>query len=176
MSMVFCYDILTSERSSVLKLKIEAERKFWVRVLPRRYLENGGNEITQWYIWFYPPVRIRVENFDNCFLTIKIGKKTGEDYELETGIPKFISKILAKFRRHNKVRKTRYSVGNLELDVFVAQLKDLVLIDFEKKTGKEVLEIPSDLEVEEVTGDSRFRNHNLAKMDEIPEEWKCKII
>lgn len=159
-----------------MKLKVEKERKFLVRVLPEKYLERGGNEITQWYICFKPPVRVRVENFDDCYLTIKTRKKRGEDYELEGEIPKFASENLAAFRKGNKVRKTRYALGVLELDVFCGQLAGLVLLEFEKKTGRESFEIPSDLKVVEVTGDKRFRNHNLAKLDCIPDEWRCEIV
>lgn len=158
-----------------MKLKIEDERKFLVKVLPEKYLNLGGKEITQWYVGIDPPVRVRVENFDDCYLTIKIKKRPGVNREYEQEIhPKFADS-LARFRKFNKIRKTRRYIGNLELDVFYVQLYGLVILEFEKKTGQEVLEIPSDILAEEVTGDERFDNHNLAKLDAMPEKWKCEI-
>src|SRR3989344_7383728 len=104
-----------------MKLKIEDERKFLVKRMPRKYLNLGGKEITQWYISVDPPVRVRVENFDDCYLTIKIKTKPGVNREYEQGIhPKF-AKSLARFRKFNKITKLRSYIGNLELDVFFAQ-------------------------------------------------------
>ncbi len=155
-------------------LKIEGERRFLVKRMPGFYLKNGGKEITQWYICFDPPVRVRTEDFHSCYLTIKIGEEP--DYELEGWIPENALSVLATARKGNKIRKTRYHISNFDLDVFLAGLGGLVLMEFEKKSEGDVPKIPLDILVEEVTGDSRFRNHNLAKLDSIPKEWRCEIV
>ena len=159
-----------------MQLTIEDERKFLVKRMPRSYLEKDSREITQWYICLDPPTRVRVENFEDCYLTIKIEKEAGKDSELEGGIPKNALPALAAVRKGNKIRKTRYFIGNLELDVFLAQLDGLVLLEFERKSREDILVMPLGFIVEEVTGDERFRSHNFAKLDSIPEKWKCKIV
>ncbi|MBI2041960.1 MAG: hypothetical protein HYT20_03000, partial [Candidatus Nealsonbacteria bacterium] len=131
---------------------------------------------TQWYVCVDPPIRVRVENFDDCFLTIKIGSELGKDYHLEGGIPKLALPGLTAARKENKIRKTRYHVHNFDLDVFYDRLEGLVLLEYEKKSEEDFPKIPLGFLVGEVTGDPRFRNHNLAKLDSIPKEWKCKIV
>lgn len=159
-----------------MELKIEAERKFLVKKMLRSYLENEGKEITQWYICTDPPVRFRVENFKDCYLTIKIKKDVGENYELEGPIPKRAVSVLALARKHNKIYKTRYPIGILELDVFLSKLNGLVLLEFERKSKEDIFKIPLGFVVREVTGDERFENHNLAKLESIPNEWRCEIV
>lgn len=159
------------------KFETEGERRFWVKRMPRFYIENEcQKEITQWYICLDPPIRVRVENFDDCYLTIKIGDEPGKDYELEVSIPKLALPMLATARKHNEIRKTRHPVSNLNLDVFLPSLAGLVLMEFEKKLEGDIPKIPLDFSVVEVTGDPRFRNHNLAKLDSVPEDWKCVIV
>lgn len=159
-----------------MKLNIEDERKFLVKRMTGKYLRLRGKKITQWYIGMDPPVRVRVENLDECSLTIKIKARPGVNKEYIQEISFLLSERLAKFRKFNKIRKTRRDIGNLELDVFYVQLHDLVILEFENKTGKDTFVIPSDMVVEEVTGDERFDNHNLAKLDAIPDEWRCEIV
>lgn len=159
-----------------MKLKIENEKKFLVKALPRSYLEYPSKEITQWYISIDPPIRVRVENFDTYYLTIKIKQKPGVNREYEQEIHRTFANTLLRVRKFNKIRKTRHLIGILELDVFLAQLGGLVLLEFEKKSKDDAFEMPTGIMTEEVTGDPRFENHNLAKLDAIPEEWRCKIV
>ena len=159
-----------------IKLTTEDERRFLVKRMPRNYWQNAGTEITQWYICFDPPIRVREEGFHDCYLTIKIVDESGKDFHLEGNIPKLALTGLAAIRKGNKIRKIRYHISILDLDVFSAELEGLVLMEFEKKSGDGIPKIPLNFSVEEVTGDPRFRNHNLANLDSIPEEWKCKII
>lgn len=158
-----------------MEFKIEEERRFLVKRLPASYLQAGSREVTQWYICMRPPVRVRVEDFEDCSLTIKIRKALDENYELQDAIPKEAIVIFETARKHNKIRKTRYFIGLLELNVFYDQLEGLVLLEFERKSDKDVLAIPLDILVEEVTGDERFDNHNLAMLDNILEDWRCRI-
>lgn len=163
-----------------MKLKMESERKFLVKKMPRSYLKNRSKEITQWYICLDPPIRVRVEDFEDCCLTIKTDGEIREGYkkrsELNGEILKDAAFNLAAFRKHNKIRKTRYLIGVLELDVFLAQLEGLVLLEFERESDNDAFEMPADILAEEVTCDERFENQNLIKLDCTPEEWRCEII
>ena len=161
-----------------MKFDIERERRFLVKRMPRRFVENCGKEITQWYICLDPPVRVRIEDFDDCSLTVKIDKDPdlGERYELEDDIPKDAILALAKAKKGDKIRKTRYQIGNLELNVFCGILGGLVLLEFEIKSEEDVFLMPFGFLAEEVTGDERFEGHNLAQLDCIPDDWKCEII
>jgi len=50
------------------------------------------------------------------------------------------------------------------------------MLEFEKKSKKDILEMPAGFLVREVTGDERFSNHNLSGLDMIPSEWRCEIV
>lgn len=156
-----------------MKAMIENERKFRVTRGFFGGLEDGV-EITQGYLSVDPPVRVRVENFTDSFLTIKIKKEPGINYEATEEIPEEIGKELMAAHKYRKVRKTRYRIGRFEIDVFLAELEGLVLIEFEQKFSGEPMEIPPGFEVEEVTGDERFENHNLCQLSELPAEWRCQ--
>lgn len=146
-----------------------------VKRMPEQFLNGDSKEITQWYIGINPPVRVKLENFHNCYLTIEIKKEPGVNYKLEDDIPASALSALAGARRFHIIRKTRYNVKNLELDVFHAELEGLALLGFKRKYKGEIFEIPIEFLVEEVTADERFDNHNLAMLDRIPEEWGCEI-
>lgn len=159
-----------------MKVQIEDERKFLIKKLPRKYLNIPGKDITQWYLWLHPPIRVRIENLEDCYLMVKIKIRPGVNWEFMKTISGGFADWLTRFRKFDKIRKTRRNIGNLELDRFYTQLWGLILLEFEKKPGSGTLEIPSDIVFEEVTGDERFSNHNLIKLSDIPEEWRCNII
>lgn len=157
-----------------MEVKVENERKFRAIKVFLDDLTNGV-EITQGYLSVDPPIRIRVENFEDSFLTIKIKQAPGINLEVEGEIPLRIANLLMGAHKYHKVRKTRYKMKGLEIDVFYGELAGLVLVEFEYKDGVEC-EIPTGLLVEEVTGDERFSNHNLCQFDKIPEEWRCEVV
>lgn len=163
-----------------MELTVEDERRFLVKSMPLDIiLNNDRSIIEQWYICLDPPIRVRAVKIDdniNYYLTIKIEKEPGKDYELEVVISKSNISILAGARKYNAIAKTRYHIGNFDLDVFYNQLGGLVLIEFEKKSENDVPKISLDFSVVEVTGDERFRSHNLIKLDSVPEEWKREIV
>lgn len=158
-----------------MEVKIENERKFLVKRGPVSTLTTG-QEITQGYLAVNPPIRIRVVDFEDCCLTIKIKEKPGINLETEWEIPLALAKHLIVFHKFHKIRKIRYKIGRLEVDVFLGELEGLVLIEFEQKYQGEPLEIPPEFIVEEVTGDERFENHNLCQLDTIPDEWRCQDV
>lgn len=158
-----------------MKVGIEDERKFRVIKAVLNKLENGV-EITQGYLCIDPPVRVRIENFEDSFLTIKIKQAPGINLEFEWAILLRDANLLMVVHKYHKIRKIRYKIGRLEVDVFLGELAGLVVIEFEQKYPGEPFEIPADFLVEEITGDARFSNNNLCRLDKIPEEWRCRDV
>lgn len=156
-----------------MKVQIEDERKFLALVAPVSALSNG-KEIVQGYLCDDPATRIRIIDGKKGFLTIKIKEAAGKNYELEEELELDAAQKLLNSHKYNKILKTIYFLGRLEVHVFYHKLKGLVLLEFEKRFPDETVEIPLGFEVREVTGDERFDNHNLAKLDSLPKEWKCK--
>lgn len=154
-----------------MQIKIEDEQKFLVLSAPLGTLENGV-EILQGYLCEDPPIRVRIENGQRCFLTIKLKKAPGSNLQFEAKISLYVARNLLEAHKYNKIFKTRYRAKRLEVDVFHGRLAGLVLIEFEKKSPEEKAEIPTGFIVQEVTGDERFENHNLAKLDSIPDDWR----
>jgi len=159
-----------------MKVSIEDERKFRVIEGPISTLTNGA-EITQGYLCIDPPIRVRVVDFDECVMFIKIKESAGRNFEFaDDNLSLKDAMKLMSAHKYHKIRKTRYKIGRLEVDVFLGELVGLVLIEFEQKFPGEPFEIPADFLVEEVTGDPRFENHNLCQLDKLPEEWRCQRI
>ena len=159
-----------------MKVSIEDERKFRVIEGPVGTLTNGA-EITQGYLCIVPPIRVRVVNFDECVVFIKIKDGPGRNFEFSDDnlSLKDAMKLMGAHKYH-KIRKTRYKIGRLEVDVFLGELEGLVLIEFEQNFSGEHFEIPADFSVEEVTGDTRFENHHLCQLDKLPEEWRGRHV
>lgn len=109
-------------------------------------------------------------------MTIKIKQAPGINLEFEEAILFHITQLLMGAHKYHKIRKTRYKIGRLEVDVFYGELAGLVLIEFEQRFPGEHLELPKNFLVEEVTGDTRFENHNLCQLDKIPDEWRCQLV
>lgn len=158
-----------------MKAKIENERKFRVIKASLDCLENGA-EITQGYLSVDPPIRVRVENLEDSFLTIKIKQAPGINLEFEEAIPLRIANLLMGIHKYHKIRKTRYKIGRLEIDVFLGLLNGLVLIEFEQKFPGEQFKIPANFLTKEVTGDEAFENHHLCQLDKLPDGWRCQDV
>ena len=158
-----------------MKVRVENERKWLVSRVNLKCLENGV-EMTQGYLCVDPPIRVRVENFEDSFLTIKIKEAPGINLEFEVEIPKQFAEKFMRSCKHYRIRKTRYKIGRLEVDVFYGELAGLVLAEFEQSFPGEKIEIPKSLVVKEVTDDEQFLNHNLCQLNELPKEWMCEFV
>lgn len=138
---------------------MEIERKFKVTKYDHRRLGHG-EEIRQGYLSVLPEVRVRIKG-KTATLAVK-GEGTLERQEFEYVIPESDARKLLRMSGH-KITKIRHRVGILEVDVFLGKLKGLVLAEAELKKKTDTVKKPSWLEWEEVTGDERFLNHNLAR-------------
>ena len=96
--------------------------------------------------------------------------------EFEVEIPKQFAEKFMRSCKHYRIRKTRYKIGRLEVDVFYGELAGLVLAEFEQSFPGEKIEIPKSLVVKEVTDDEQFLNHNLCQLNELPKEWMCEFV
>lgn len=155
-------------------MKIENERRFLVTALAPDILKRGIH-VRQGYLGIDPPVRVRIENNQKGFLTIKLEDVEGK-LELEYEIPFREAELLLGARKHHLIEKMRYRVDRFEVDIFLGRLGGLVRAEIELEFSGEEIEIPRGLTVREVTQDKRFENHNLAQLDNLPKEWRCKIV
>ncbi len=149
----------------MVSVGLEIERKFRVtKYDPGRLVE--GVHIRQGYFGCSREVRVRIAGL-NGTITIK-GEGTIERREFEYAIPPEDAKQLLQMT-DAQVEKARYKFGTLQIDVFAGRLRGLVLAEVELKDRGERIEKPTWLEWEEVTGDDRFLNRNLARHG-IPQE------
>ena len=155
---------------------IEIERKFLVSNLNAcLQLHTKSKRIVQGYLSFDPARTVRVRKTDTkAFLTIK-GKSnaTGDTrFEWEKEIPENEATQLLDLCLGQTIRKTRYFIPHksnmFEVDVFSGKLQGLVIAEVELSADDEQLDLPIWIG-EEVTGDPRFYNSDLANNGLKPE-------
>jgi adenylate cyclase len=157
----------------------EIERKFLVHDAPEDLKQQPHENIRQGYLAIAADgteARVR-EQGDASFLTVKSG--SGETRtEVELPIPAKTFASLWPLTRGQRVRKVRYHVPHddrtIEIDVYRRKLKGLVVaeIEFPSEEAAAAFQPPEWLG-EEVTGDERFNNKNLA-CHGLPEDVACE--
>ncbi|PIQ92875.1 MAG: adenylate cyclase [Parcubacteria group bacterium CG11_big_fil_rev_8_21_14_0_20_39_14] len=162
-----------------MKVEIENERKFLVRAAPLKTLVNGVG-IAQGYFSAHWPaiVRVRIENNKRGFLTVKIKTAPDRKIEMESRIDIQTARELLN---HTTLclRKTRYKIGRLEIDVFHEELEGLVLAELELESVeqmKEEVSFPPGFVVQEVTGSDWFDNHELARRRRVDAGWLYEMV
>lgn len=148
-------------------MAVEIERKYLVTGDSWRAAVESQSRIMQGYLseGGRATVRARVKG-DKAFLTIK-GATTGisrSEYEYEIPVAD-AEQMLAELAVSSVIDKTRYGVrqGNhvWDLDVFAGDNVGLVMAEVELGSEDEAFEMP-DWAGEEVSGDGRYFNSNLA--------------
>jgi adenylate cyclase len=140
-------------------MPVEVERKFLVLEHDPSRLRDG-QAIEQGYLSFEPMVRVRVRA-GRATLTIKgLGLKRRAEYEYPVPLDE-AQDLLALCTA--RVVKTRYVVGNLEIDVFRGRLGGLVIAEVEGMEADQPITPPDWLKWIEVTDDARYQNVNLAR-------------
>ena len=148
-------------------MPLEIERKFLVDSTEYK-LGAKAIEITQAYLAVEKnlAVRVRIEGV-RASITIKSKKSERVNLEYEYSIPLDEAKsmmILSPFPAIEKTRHTLEHEGHTwEVDEFYGENKGLVVAEIELDEENEQFEKPHWLG-EEVTGDFRYLNSNLAKM------------
>ncbi len=153
----------------------EIERKF----LPegdgwKRAVDGPGRRIRQGYLSSIHErtVRVRVKG-EEAWIAVKgttIGASRPEfEYPIPLGDATFLLDSLCE---KPLIEKTRYLVRGdgcvFEIDEFHAENAGLVLVEVELRSEDQAVELP-DWIGEEVTGDPRFYNSNLARH---PRAWR----
>ena len=148
----------------------EIERKFLVSNLDECLQHHTNSKsIIQGYLSFDPARTVRIRKTDaRSFLTIKgkSNEKGDTRFEWEKEIPENEATLLLDLCLGGTIRKTRYLVPHqshlFEVDVFSGKLQGLVIAEVELSADDEQLDLPTWIG-EEVTGDPRFYNSDLAK-------------
>jgi len=148
-------------------MKFEIEKKFLVK--NNSWKKNAkGNKICQGYACMNAfNLRIRIEDYQLAFLTIKEKSNEITRKEFEYPIPLTDAKELLEILCSEPyIEKTRYKIefkGYLwEIDEFHGENRGLVLAEIELKHENELFLIPN-WAGEEVSHDPRYYNSNLAK-------------
>ena len=146
----------------------EIERKFLV-VTPPSFARGAGKRIEQGYLAVEEAgteVRLRTKG-DRLFLTVKRGAGL-ERLEAETEIDKKQFDDLWPMTAGRRLTKVRHEIepGDLtiEVDVYEGGLAGLVVaeVEFPTRARSEEFQPPAWFG-EDVTGDERYMNQNLAK-------------
>lgn len=148
---------------------VEIERKFRVRAGWRP--DGAGEEIAQGYLSSVPErtVRVRLRG-GRGYLTVK-GKNGGADAarraEFEYEIPAADARALLALAEPGVIEKERFLVPaadghTWEVDIFHGENEGLVVAEIELGAEDEPFARPDWL-ADEVTGDARYYNSNLAR-------------
>jgi len=149
-------------------MAVETERKFLVKG-EFKHLSVQKMEITQVYLVKEPLTTIRIRICDEeAFLTIKSPALQGtiSRNEWEYRIPVSDAESMLPLSLPGRIVKTRFLVPSgkhiFEVDLFHEKNDGLIIAELELSDENENFEKPDWLG-EEVTGDPRYYNSNLAK-------------
>ena len=146
----------------------EIERKFLVREVPPNLFRDPGKRIEQGYVAVDPDgteVRLRKKG-ERCFLTIKSGAGL-ERLEAETELTPDQYDTLWPMTEGRRLVKIRHEVPHgaltIEVDVYLEQLSGFhtAEVEFASREESRAFDPPAWM-AEEVTGDERYLNRNLA--------------
>lgn len=152
-------------------MHIEFERKFLVKpgLLPNSY---RSYQIIQGYLSFDPKIRVRMVIEDDgaikSFLTITLGNNGIKKTQLELQLPFSEQEVrfLLRYCKGHLITKRRHEVEwqgkKWEIDIFEELNAGLIIAEVELSHEDEEIELPPWVFFE-VTTDSRYKNHNLAK-------------
>jgi adenylate cyclase len=145
----------------------EIERKFLVSGKSWRKRAGRGKSMRQAYLARNDTasIRIRIISGAKAFLTIKSSLSDTTRSEFEYPIPLKDARALMKLRTGQVIEKRRHVVKEgkerFEVDVFKGKHGGLVLAEIELKGERARFKRPEWLG-EEVTGEARYYNANLA--------------
>ena len=144
----------------------EIERKFRVANDDWRAMASSSSSLKQGYLSSSAEATVRVRLEDNLgTLTIKSKTKGITRNEFEYAIPAQEAKGLLMFCSGPLIEKTRYRIPQenhtWEIDVFEGDNDGLIIAEIELTSDEDYFAKPQWLG-EEVSGDSRYYNSNLA--------------
>lgn len=156
-------------------MAIEIERKFLVDKRKMHDLSYLSEErIEQGYLSHSPTIRVRIKA-NRGFLTVKSSTKGLARKEFEYEIPARDAKELLRlcgWQVLKKIRRTIEYGGHIwEIDFFMGRHAGLVLAEVELKSANEFVDLPEWI-THEVSGEARYFNSNLVKIDWAHRPWK----
>lgn len=158
--------INSDETAEILPATLEIERKFLVKVIPENLSQYPSIEILQGYLEINKDgseVRIRQEG--NKYFRVK---KTGKGKTRQETPPEELTKEefdgLWPKTEGKRLRKTRYQVESMEVDIYQKNLSGLIIAEKEFDSEEESCQfIPLSWLGKEVTDDERYKNQSLAQ-------------
>lgn len=156
-------------------MTVEIERKFLVDKRKLHKLNFSSESlIKQGYLSSHPTIRVRLKD-NHGFLTIKSSTKGISRNEFEYEVPIADAEELLKLCGRDVLKKIRRTIeycGHVwEVDFFMGRLAGLVLAEVELNSAAEVVDLP-DWVTKEVSGDMRYANSNLVKIDWSRRRWR----
>jgi CYTH domain-containing protein len=143
----------------------EIERKYRITKINKKLLKRGI-KIFQGYLSIKPEVRIRIKGSQG-YITIKSSGSIARD-EFEYEIPLRDVRTLYRMCPY-RLEKTRYKVGQFEIDVFEGKLKGLILAEIELEYKNKKIKLAVGIEGYEVTHNKDYKNKNLATLNNLSE-------
>lgn len=150
-------------------MAIEIERKFLVNSTEYRTLATASVRITQAYLSVRPEstVRVRIKD-DSAYITVK-GKSHGasrKEWEYRIDVND-AQEMIDECSCSTVIDKTRYYVGDWEIDEFHGTYEGLVVAEIELDNETQDITLPGFIG-REVTGDPRYYNSVLSEHQEMP--------
>ncbi len=149
-------------------MSIEIERKFLLKFFPED-VTSPGLVMRQAYLTTGPPVTIRIRITANtAMINMKQASKGLARHEFEYDIPSDDAETILNNHLYqgNIIEKTRYKTtfADLvwEIDIFAGSNDGLRIAEVELNTENQKVILPPWVG-DEVTGDSKYYNANLAK-------------
>lgn len=154
---------------------MEIERKFLVDKRKVHELTFASESlIKQGYLTNNPTVRVRIKG-GRGFLTIKSLTRGISRQEFEYEIPLADAEMLLRMCGRDVLKKIRRTIeygGHVwEVDFFMGRLAGLVMSEVELASADEQIILPEWI-TREVSGDSRYYNSNLVKIDWANRPWR----
>ena len=150
------------------EIKLEIERKFLVKHLPRNYRQYPHKYMEQGYLFTKEGTsfRLRETAHKDDDMTIKLGTGSTKP-ELAYEFPKVFYKALWNETKGARLKKTRYEIPydkwTIELDIYHGRLEGFYTAEVEFDSEEEADEfILPEWFGREVTGIKGFTNRNLA--------------
>lgn len=155
---------------------MEIERKFLVKELPKFLKSKKNVSIEQSYLSFDPEIRIRKWG-SKYFLTVKgNGDISRDEFEIEITkavydefFPKVIGRTILKTRYSIPMYDTVQNIAYIaELDIYknIKYPECTVEVEFETEEEAKLFNVPKWFG-KEITYDKKYKNKNLAQMQNI---------
>lgn len=144
---------------------MEIERKFLLSAPPPPEVIGKGEEIHQGYLLADKKGELRLRHQGDCyFLTVKgDGTLSREEWEIEA--PKWVFNLLWPFSKGRRIEKTRFTVKDVEVDVYRGRLAGLIILEreFPDEQAVAAFRLPEwAADAVEVTANQAYKNKNLA--------------